>query len=244
MTIFFRSIIFNFGFYFVTFLLMIVFAPALFLDRRALPRCGRIWAMFLRWWLRVTVEILVEVRGEPPKDACLIAAKHQSAWETIEFLNLLPDTCFILKKELTRIPLFGWYIIRNSQIVIDRSGGVGALKHMAFAAKTAVSENRQIVVFPQGTRVAPDVNKEYQPGVGFLYKTMQVKVVPVALNSGLFWGRNKFLKRPGKIVIEFLPPIEEGLSARAFVKKLSSVMEQASDRLIREARQNIEGARQ
>ena len=233
-----RSFIFNIGFFVGTFVLTIIFLPVLLWDRDILPRCGRVWAYLVRVWLGVTVGIRVEVRGEVPTGPCLIAAKHQSAWETIELLHLLPDACFVLKKELTWIPIFGWYIYRNRQIVIDRSAGIGALKHMVVATQIALDAGRQIVVFPQGTRVKPDAKRAYQSGIGSLYKHLSVTVIPVALNSGLFWGRNKFIKYPGTIVIEFLSPMPENLEPRAFVEKLSATIEEASSRLVAEGRQN------
>lgn len=234
-----RSFVFNVGFFVGTLFLMIVFLPALIVGRRALPWCGRVWARMLRWWLAVTIGVRVEVRGEIPNGPCLIAAKHQSAWETIEFLRLLPDACFVLKRELLWIPMFGWYIARNRQIVIDRSESVGSLRRMLAKAKSALVGGRQIIVFPQGTRVGPDVKRPYQPGIAFLYKHLDVRVIPVALNSGVVWGRNKFVKCPGTIVLEFLKPMPEGLGSRVFIEELSTRIELASQRLAVEGRQSI-----
>ncbi len=236
--IFLRSFVFNVGFYTGTLVLMIVFLPILILDRDALPRCGHVWSSMLRWWLSVAVGIRVEIRGEIPSGPCLIAAKHQSAWETIEFLRLLPDTCFVLKRELTWIPIFGWYISGNRQIVVDRSGGVRALKRMLGEAQIALNAGRQIVVFPQGTRVEPGVAKTYQPGIALLYNRLDVRIIPVALNSGVVWGRNKFVKFPGTIVLEFLGAMPAGLDSRVFIKELSARIERATGELVDEGRQS------
>tara|TARA_B100000315_G_C14572387_1_gene586253 strand:- start:1800 stop:2525 length:726 start_codon:yes stop_codon:yes gene_type:complete len=233
-----RSFVFNVGFYTGTLVLMIVFLPILILDRKVLPRCGHVWSSVLRWWLSVAVGVRVEIRGEIPSGPCLIAAKHQSAWEAIEFLRLLPDACFVLKRELTWIPVFGWYISGNRQIVVDRSGGVRALKRMLGEAQIALNAGRQIVVFPQGTRVEPGVAKAYQPGIALLYNHLDVRIIPVALNSGVVWGRNKFVKVPGTIVLEFLSAMPAGLNSRVFIKELSTRIERATGELVDEGRQS------
>jgi len=236
--IFVRSFIFNAGFFAGTLVLMVLFLPALALGRIALPWCGRTWAFMLRRWLAVTIGARVEIRGNIPNGPCVIAAKHESAWETIEFFGLLPDACFVLKRELTWIPFLGWYITRNKQIVIDRSSGAGALKRMLAEAKVALASGRQIVVFPQGTRVDPGIERPYQPGIASLYKHLGVRVIPVALNSGVVWGRNKFVKLPGTIVLEFLAPMPEDLESRVFLTELSRRIEEGSRKLAQEEHQN------
>lgn len=169
-----------------------------------------------------------------PTGPCVVAAKHQSAWETIDLLGVLPDACFVLKRELVYIPIFGWYISRNKQIVVNRSAGMVALKRMLAQAQQAIAEDRQIVVFPQGTRVEVNADKPYQPGIVALYGKLNVPIIPVALNSGLVWAPKKFLKRRGKIILEFLPPVSQGLSKEAFLEQLSSHIEVATGKLVRE----------
>ena len=181
-------------------MLLLVFSPALVMGRPALRWCGRIWAKLLRRWLFYTLGVTVEVRGRVPAGPCVVAAKHQSAWETIDLLGVLPDACFVLKRELVYIPIFGWYISRNKQIVVNRSAGMVALKRMLAQAQQAITEDRQIVVFPQGTRVEVSAEKPYQPGIVALYGKLNVPIIPVALNSGLVWAPKKFLKRRGKII--------------------------------------------
>ena len=218
---------------------MLVFSPALLIGRSVLPWCGRVWARLLRGWLFVSLGVRVEVRGKVPEGPCVVAAKHQSAWETIDLLGVLPDACFVLKRELSYIPILGWYISRNRQIVVDRGSGFKAMKQILDQAKTAVVDRRQIVIFPQGTRVEVNAEKPYQPGVAALYGSLNVPVVPVALNSGLVWGRNKFFKRKGKIILEFLPAVPQGLSKENFLGHLSSQIELATGRLVNEGYKSV-----
>ncbi|MEE2694703.1 MAG: lysophospholipid acyltransferase family protein [Pseudomonadota bacterium] len=194
--------------------------------------------MLLAQWLELILGVSIEVRGEVPSGACIIAAKHQSAWETIGLLGILSDPCFVLKKELSYIPIFGWYIARNRQISVDRASGMVALKALLRQAQKAVVEDRQIVVFPQGTRVEVGASKPYQPGIAALYHQLNVPVFPVALNSGLVWGRNKFVKHKGKIIVQFLPAVRQGLSKNEFLEELSGEIELVTDKLVDEGRQS------
>jgi len=155
----------------------------------------------------------------------LIAAKHQSAWDTIIFSVLLWDHSFVLKQELMRIPLFGLYLWRAGLIPVDRRGGAKALRRMVAAAKQVAAQRRPMVIFPEGTRVAPEQQRPYHPGVAALYGQLQVPVVPVALNSGLFWRRNSFWKLPGTITLEFLPQIPPGLRRKDFLARLEQAIE-------------------
>jgi len=173
----------------------------------------------------------------------LIAAKHQSAWDTIIFSILLWDHCFVLKQELTRIPLFGWYLTRAGLIPVDRSGGAAALKKMVADARRAAEAGRPIVIFPEGTRVAPDAHRPYHPGVAALYSQLEVPVVPCALNSGLFWGRRSFAKRPGTITLEFLPAIPPGRPRKTFLAELEQAIEGRSRALAAEAAPGVAAAR-
>ena len=232
-----RSLIFNIGFFVGTFVLMVVWSPALLIGPLALRWCGRTWAFLLRQWLFVSLGVSIEVRGKVPSGACIIAAKHQSAWETIGLLGILSNPCFVLKKELSYIPIFGWYIARNRQISVNRAAGMAALKMLLRQAHKAIAEERQIVLFPQGTRVEVGARRPYQPGIAALYRQLSVPIFPVALNSGLVWGRNKFLKHKGKIIVQFLPPVRPGLSKEDFLGELSRHIDLATDRLVDEGLQ-------
>src|SRR5690606_21388864 len=147
----------------------------------------------------------------------IVAAKHQSAWDTMAFYWVLDDAAYVLKKELLSIPLYGWCARKARMIGVDRSGGAKALRAMVEQAQNCLAEGRPIVIFPEGTRTAPGRRSAYHPGIAALYTRLGVPVVPVALNSGLFWGRRSFIKQPGRIVVQFLPPIPPGLERRAFM---------------------------
>ncbi|GAB4228084.1 MAG: lysophospholipid acyltransferase family protein [Kiloniellaceae bacterium] len=225
-----RSLLFNVVFYGWTALCVIVGLPLLLGPRKGIYVLGRIWAHPIMAALAVICGLTYQVRGREnlPPGAALIAAKHQSAWDTIIFSILLWDHSFVLKQELTRIPLFGLYLIRAGLIPVDRKGGAKALKRMVAAAKEVVAQGRPIVIFPEGTRVAPEQHVPYQPGVAALYGQLEVPVVPVALNSGVFWRRNSFWKQPGTITLEFLPPIPPGLPRKVFLARLEEAIETRS----------------
>jgi 1-acyl-sn-glycerol-3-phosphate acyltransferase len=197
-------------------------------------RIARLWATGSLWLLRVLCGITHEVRGHEyiPSGTTLIASKHQSAWDTIIFWTLLPSPAFVLKRELIFYPIFGWYLILLKCIYIDRTSGAKAMKRMLREAKLRAGANRPIVIFPEGTRMPPGVNSVYHPGVAALYQHLNLPVVPVALNSGLLWPKNAFVKKPGKITIEFLPPIAPGMKGRNFLAVLQEQVETASNRLI------------
>ncbi|GAB4356497.1 MAG: lysophospholipid acyltransferase family protein [Kiloniellaceae bacterium] len=222
-----RSLLFNGFFYGWTALCVIAGLPLLLGPRVGIYYLGRVWAYPIIAALGLLCGLRYRVVGREnlPEGAVLIAAKHQSAWDTIIFSLLLWDHSFVLKQELTRIPLFGLYLIRAGLIPVDRKGGAKALRKMVAAAKAAAALGRPIVIFPEGTRVAPEQHRPYQPGVAALYGQLQVPVVPVALNSGVFWRRNSFWKRPGTITLEFLPAIEPGLQRREFLDRLEAAIE-------------------
>ncbi len=222
-----RSLLFNAVFYGWTAVIVVAGLPLLLAPRIAMYYLGRAWAHPILCALAVICGLRHEVRGREnlPEGAVLIAAKHQSAWDTIIFSILLWDHSFVLKKELLRIPLFGLLLWRAGLIPVDRSGGAGALKKMVADAKQAAAAGRPIVIFPDGTRVAPDAHRPYQPGVAALYGQLGIPVVPCALNSGLFWGRRSFAKRPGTIVLEFLPAIAPGKPRKVFLAELEQAIE-------------------
>jgi len=232
-----RSLAFNVAFVAWTALVAIICLPALALPRAAAHAVSRFWARGVLGLLAVLVGLRHQIRGREhlPQGPVIYAVKHQSAWETIAFAILIPGFAGIYKRELLRIPIYGWYMWRADMIPVDRSAGAGALRKMLHRAREVAAEGRPIVVMPEGTRVAPGTDKPYHPGVAALYVDLGLPVVPVALNSGVFWGRRAFLKRPGRITFEFLPPIEPGLNRRAFMKLLKERIETASNALADEA---------
>lgn len=232
-----RSLAFNTGFFVLTALLGMLALPLLLAPRRVVMRFGRFWARAVLALLRATVGLDCEIRGldRIPPGPCLIAMKHQSAWDTLILPVVLGDPAIVLKRELLWVPFYGWYAARAGSIAIDRGGGAAALRGMLAMARKAVAANRPVVIFPEGTRTAPGRSLPYQPGVAALYQTLGVPLVPAAVNSGLFWGRRSFLKRPGRITLEFLDPIAPGLPRRALMPELERRIETATEALEREA---------
>jgi 1-acyl-sn-glycerol-3-phosphate acyltransferase len=186
--------------------------------------------------LRHIVGLDLEMRGleSLPDTPVLIAAKHQSALETYALTALLPKACFVLKREIVRVPVAGWYVRSLGVVAVDRAGGSTALKDMVRQAQEAVAAGRHVVIFPEGTRTKPGESARYHPGVAALYGALDVPVVPVAVNTGLFWPRKSLTKRPGKAVIAFLAPIAPGLVRKAFMAELSYRIESGTTRLIGE----------
>lgn len=233
-----RSIAFQIAFYVATTLYLLALLPFLpFLSREGLWRLGVLsWARTNAWLLRVLVGTRAEFRGleNIPKGPLLIAAKHQSAWETFALLPLFTDPAFILKRELMRIPVFGWFAAKAKMIPVDRTGGSSALKAMTRRARADMAEGRQILIFPEGTRRPAGAPPAYKFGVAHLYTSLGVPCLPVALNSGLYWPRRALLRRPGIILVEVLPPIPPGLGRAAFLARLQADIETASDRLLDE----------
>jgi 1-acyl-sn-glycerol-3-phosphate acyltransferase len=195
------------------------------------------WQSFVGWLERHILGLQSRTIGweHVPQGACIIAAKHQSAWETLRLNVLFFDPAIVLKQELTHVPVWGWYAWRCGMIPINRSGGAKALKRMMDAAHKAKDDGRKIVIFPQGTRVAPGVRKPYKSGVVALYKELELPIVPMAVNSGLFWPKGAFIKKPGVVTIEFLPPIPPGLPRAEMMARLEGELEGACARLAAEA---------
>jgi 1-acyl-sn-glycerol-3-phosphate acyltransferase len=242
----FRSILFVFVFYIVGIIVSVLYLPTLLLPRAMFAKVGRYWTVAMLGGLAFATGIRHQVRGREnvPDGPVIFTCKHQSAWETLAMNIVLNDPAFILKKEILWIPIFGWYQKKIGNIPVDRSAGSAALRDMIERAKKVIAENRPILIFPQGTRTPPNApvkdaegNKiyPYLPGVAGLYTNCNVPVVPMALNSGLFWQRKKFLKFPGVITVEFLPPIEAGLKRREFMTRLEAAIEPATKRLEAEA---------
>jgi 1-acyl-sn-glycerol-3-phosphate acyltransferase len=188
--------------------------------------------------LRVICNTRVEYRGleKIPKGPLIVASKHQSMWETFALLQFFDQPLFILKRELKWIPFFGWYLMKANMIGVDRSAGGRSLLTMARRAGEAVRRGRQLVIFPEGTRRPVDAPPHYKTGIAQIYVDCGVACLPVALNSGLFWPRRTFMRYPGTLVVEFLDPLPPGLSRREFVARVSSVIEDATSRLVEAAR--------
>lgn len=232
-----RSAIFNVLFFVNLFGLMVVGLPALAMNRHAVFAIARAWARSSLWLLRVICNIRVEFRGSEniPTGGFLIAPKHQSVWETFALCLFFPDFSFILKRELTWIPFFGWYLWRAEQVAINRASGSAALNEAAQRSREILQQGRQVFIFPEGTRRPAGAPPAYKFGVAHIYSQTGVPCLPVALNSGLFWPRRSFLKRPGTVLVEFLPPISAGLDRSEFFKLLQEKMEASTNKLIAES---------
>lgn len=212
--------------------------PTLVMPRKAIVRTSQCWSRVLFWGLKHIAGLRYEVRGSIPRGGVLVASKHMSMWDTLALYLLLDDAVVVLKRELLNVPFYGWYVRKAHMIAIDRSAGATALRQMANQARTALAQGRPIVIFPEGTRKAPGAPPDYKPGVAGLYSQLDVPCVPVALNSGLFWsGPMGFLKKPGTVIIEFLPPIAAGLKRAAFMRQLEERIETATAELVAEGRE-------
>ena len=239
----FRSIVFNIAFVVWTAILGVLGLPILLLPRRASMGFGRFWSRGALFFLRAIVGLDYEVRGldRLPHGGCIVAMKHQSAWDALVLPLVLGDPAVVIKRELLWLPIYGWYARRAGSIVVDRTAGAAALRRMVAASRPAAAAGRPIVIFPEGTRVAPGRRLPYQPGVAALAQALTLPVAPAAVNSGLFWGRRSFVKRRGTIVLEFLEPIPSGLPRRRLMTLLEERIEAATAALLNEARSD--GAR-
>ncbi len=232
-----RSLAFNITFFAWAFIAAILFIPLFAISTRAAQMVGKPWGEGSLFLARIFCGIKYEIRGKEniPSTPVIYASKHQSAWDTIIFLTLFPRVAYVLKKELLRLPFWGWYLWRMKMIAIDRSAGASSLKQLIRDSKTALGEGRSIVIFPEGTRTKPNAAPDYQSGITAMYSSLGAPVVPVALNSGVYWGKNAFFKKSGTIIIEFLPVIPAGLAKKEFIERLQNEIETASNRLIMEA---------
>lgn len=208
------------------------------MPRMGITRVAQAWGRSNVWLLRAIVGTRVEIRGRDriPPGGLLMAAKHQSMLETFVLIGCVDDPAVILKRELQWIPIWGWLTIKARMIAVHR-GGQNALAKMNRRAAAEAAAGRQIIIFPEGTRRAPGAEPAYRSGVLHLYRSLGTPCVPVALNSGVFWPRRHWIRRPGTMVIEFLPAIPPGLSRDDFARRLEDSIETACARLLAEARQ-------
>ena len=225
-----RSALFMLWFLLITTILSLIFLPILILPRRATAWLARFWSRATFWGLKVFTGIGFDVRGTPPKGPVLVASKHMSMWDTMALYLVLDQPAIVLKRELLRIPFYGWFVWKATAIPIDRAAGASALRKMSGAARDVLAQGRPILIFPEGTRKKPGTAPDYKPGVAGLYALSGVACVPAALNSGVYW--TGFLKKPGTIVLEFLEPIAPGLKRDAFMSLLENRIETATNRLL------------
>jgi 1-acyl-sn-glycerol-3-phosphate acyltransferase len=233
-----RSIVFNALFYLNTLVFLIAALPTFFLPYRAIVAVAKSWGRVNLVLLKVVAGVDCEIRGREkiPKGPIIVASKHQSAWETFALLPLIDNPVFILKRELQWIPIFGWLTIKGRMVPVDRGGGSQALAAMIERARVELADNRQLIIFPEGTRRPAGAEPRYKVGVAHLYVAGGVPCVPIALNSGLFWPRRSLRRFPGTVVAEILDPIPPGLDKDTFFARLQGDIETATARLIAEGR--------
>lgn len=226
-----RSALFMAWFLLLTAVMAILFLPLLAFPRKATVGIARVWARATLWGLRVLAGVKERQIGSAPKGGVLVASKHMSMWDTLALYLALDDPGIVLKRELLRIPFYGWYLGKAAAIPIDRSAKAEALRRMTHAAERVLAEGRPILIFPEGTRKKPGMPPDYKPGVAGLYSLLGVTCVPVALDSGRYW--QGFFKYPGTISLEFLEPVPPGLKRAAFMRELETRIEDATNRLLK-----------
>ncbi|HXZ22530.1 MAG TPA: lysophospholipid acyltransferase family protein [Pseudolabrys sp.] len=241
MVILLRSIAFNVLFYLNTLIYLIAALPTFFMPYRAIIALAKSWGRTNLVLLRVVAGIKYEIRGREkiPKGPIIVASKHQSAWETFALLPLLENPVFILKHELQWIPVFGWLTIKGRMVPVHRGGGSQTLNAMIERARIELADNRQLIIFPEGTRRPAGAEPRYKIGVMHLYVGEGVPCVPIALNSGLFWPRRSLRRFPGTVVAEILDPIPPGLAKDEFFQRLQNNIETATALLVAEGRATL-----
>ncbi len=238
-----RAYLFSFIFMFGTLLWCIIMSPIMLVpSKKIVLWVPHIWSKVSMWLLKVIVGLKYELKGleNIPNKPCIMACKHQSAFETCVFHAIFPRTAYVFKKSLGMIPFVGWFMHAAGSISVDRGSGAAAMRSILDGTKKRSSQGFNIVIFPEGTRTKVGEKTTYNPGISFLYNNLpDVPVIPVAINSGLFWPRYSFLKLPGKITIEFLPAMESGLSKREFVNKLADNIESVTAKLVDEGKKTL-----
>lgn len=229
-----RSLIFDLVFYLGTFIASIALLWTLLLPRKAMMAVLRFYFYGVSWIESVILGLSYQVLGREnlPDGPFILASKHQSVWETLKLNVLLDDPAVVLKHELLRIPIWGWYATRAEMIPIVRGARGAAIASLIKGARAAAAQRRPIVIFPQGTRLAPGTHRPYKAGIAALYDALDIPVVPMALNSGVFWPRGARVKRSGLITAQFLDPIPPGLSRSEFLSTLEQRTEAATEALV------------
>ncbi|HWA60348.1 MAG TPA: lysophospholipid acyltransferase family protein [Caulobacteraceae bacterium] len=231
-----RSLVWALVFYVWSAIVGLAMVPLLLAPRRWMIHAMSFWGAGVNALIGPICGIKVEFRGleHAPKGAAIVAAKHLCMYDTIGPFAVLPDFCYVMKKELMWIPFYGWYSAKGRMIVVDREGHSKALRQMMKDAREAAAENRQIIIFPEGHRMDPGDPPDYKPGIAGLYRDLDLPVVPLATTSGVHWPAHGFTRRPGKIVYQFLEPIPPGLHRGEFMRTLQDRLEAASTALLTE----------
>ncbi len=225
-----RSLIYSLVFWLWSALAAIMMLPLLLAPRSWMRAAVVAWVASVVVLVRWICGVRLEIRGRQhlPTGPALIAAKHQCMFDTMAPYAELPDACYVMRRTLLSIPFYGWYTRKAGIIAVDREGRAKALRQLLADARQRIAERRQIVIFPEGTRTAPGESVPYKPGIAALYKELDIPCTPLATNSGLYWPAHGFIRRPGLIVYEFLPPIAAGLPRAEFMTVLRETIETAS----------------
>ncbi len=229
------SLIFVFVIYLWMAVLGLLFLPYAAVSKRGALRACKIYARSTLWLARRMLGLRGEVRGAVPDGEVMIAAKHQSFLDILLIFDAVPHAKFIMKRELLWTPVIGLYAKRLGCIPVNRGKRGAAIAKMVRDVAAEFTEPGQLIIYSQGTRVAPGVYKPYKAGTGVLYGELRQPCVPAATNVGLFWPRKGILRKPGVAVVEFLPPIPPGMARAAFMRQLEETVEARSDALMREA---------
>ncbi|MEP4036847.1 lysophospholipid acyltransferase family protein [Pseudophaeobacter sp.] len=230
-----RSFLFVFQIYFMMPIFGLVFAPWAIFSKRGARACCKSYSRWVFWTARFMVGIRCEVRGTPPSGEVLIAAKHQSFLDIMMIFTALPTAKFIMKKEILRTPVIGQYAKLLDCVAVDRGKRGAAIEKMVKDVKEGHQEAGQLIIYSQGTRVAPGVKADYKVGTGVLYEQLAQPCVPVATNVGVLWPRTGIMRKPGVAVVEFLDQIDAGLDRKVFMETLETRVEAKSNELMREA---------
>ncbi|MDY6859089.1 MAG: 1-acyl-sn-glycerol-3-phosphate acyltransferase [Pseudomonadota bacterium] len=237
----FRSLIFVGQMYLMMLVFGIVFTPFALASRPWAFRAVHTYCNWVRWTARWMIGLRSEVRGEVPQDEVLIAAKHQSFFDIIMIVSVVPCPKFIMKQSLRWAPILGWYAQRIGCVAVDRGQRGLAIQKMVDDVHKGREVPGQLIIYPQGTRVAPGVDKPFKIGAGVLYTQLGQDCVPAATNVGVFWPRTGIYRKPGLAVVEFLPRIPAGRPTAEFMASLRETVEEASDALMAEAGFRKEG---
>ncbi len=229
-----RAALFVAQMYLVMIAMMLVFSPICLFWRGGSFFWMQAYCRYIRFSARVIVGLRSEVRGDVPKGAVLIASKHQSFFDSIILFSVLDAPRFIMKKQLAYVPLAGWHALRIGCVPVDRGKRSQAIKTMVDSVAAGMARPGQLIIYPQGTRIAPGVAAPYKVGTAALYAQLGQVCVPVGTNVGLFWPRHGIWRKPGLAVIKFLPPIEPGLDQAAFMAELEGRIEACSNSLMAE----------
>ena len=230
-----RSLLFVAQMYVAIVLIMLAYTPLALVNRSASLRWMQLYARWVRFSARVLVGLHTEIRGTVPNEAALIASKHQSMLDSVILISALPAPRFIMKKQLSWIPVAGWHALRAGFVAVDRGNRGSAIKKMLADVESGSTGPGQLIIYPQGTRTAPGKYLPYKKGTAALYAQLDQPCIPVATNVGVFWPRHGIYRKPGLALIEFLPAIPPGLSNDAFMTQLETSVESASNRLMAEA---------